>query len=184
MTTATKLTVDEYLASTTEGDFTQLIDGAIVVNEPTHRHGHAQGQLIRALLNWIDGGAGRGAAGPGVNVEISEHDLYGPNVNWYSEERKPDPDANTHPVPNIAAEVRSPSTWRYDLGIKKSRYEEQGLPELWLVDTIARTVLVYRRSEPGTDFDVELELTESDELTSPQLPGFALPVAKLFLPGD
>ena len=49
-------------------------------------------------------------------------------------------------MPDLAVEVRSPSTWRYDVGAKKDGYERHGLPELWLVDTEARSVLVYRRA--------------------------------------
>jgi Uma2 family endonuclease len=75
--------------------------------------------------------------------------------------------------------VRSPSTWRYDIGHKKSVYEAGGLPELWLVDCDA--VLVFRRSErPESSFDVALELSRQDRLTSPQLPGFELDLGQLF----
>ncbi len=78
-------------------------------------------------------------------------------------------------------EVRSPGTWRYDVGRKKAVYESGGLPELWLVDDLAETVLVFRRSCAGAEsFDVALELSTGEELTSPQLPGFSLVVAKLF----
>lgn len=77
--------------------------------------------------------------------------------------------------------MRSPSTWRYDVGVEKSVYEERGLAELWLVDTAADVVLVFRRSIRAAErFDVSLELARGDELTSPQLPGFAFAVAELF----
>lgn len=52
------------------------------------------------------------------------------------------------PIPDIAAEIRSPSTWRHDIGPKKAHYEQYGLPEPWLVDTAADEVIVYRRSTP------------------------------------
>jgi hypothetical protein len=40
---------------------------------------------------------------------------------------------------------------------------------------------VYRRSSPrALSFDVSLELAVGDELTSPQLPGFALALSSLF----
>src|SRR5829696_2630740 len=59
--------------------------------------------------------------------------------------------------------------------------EAAGLPELWLVDTIARSVLVVRRSRTGAArFDVELELSGEDVLESPLLPGFAVAVERLF----
>jgi hypothetical protein len=42
-------------------------------------------------------------------------------------------------------------------------------------------VLVFRRSGRGeSSFDVALELSRQDRLTSPQLPGFELDLARLF----
>lgn len=85
------------------------------------------------------------------------------------------------PMPDLAAEVRSPSTWRYDIGAKKSGYEREGLRELWLVDTAADEVLVFKRSAAeAPSFDLALQLGTADALGSPLLPGFALPLADLF----
>lgn len=59
--------------------------------------------------------------------------------------------------------------------------ERYGLPELWLVDTAASEILVFRRSTPqAAVYDVSLELAAGDTLASPLLPGFALPVADIF----
>ena len=78
-------------------------------------------------------------------------------------------------------EIRSPSTWRYDVGRKKSVYEAQGVAEVWLVDDAAEVILVFRRSTPAQPtYDVALELATSDALASPLLPGFALALARLF----
>lgn len=101
---------------------------------------------------------------------------------WYAEGRVPGRhDQRPYPLPDVVVEVRSPSTWRYDIGAKKAAYERGGLPELWLVDTAADVVLVFRRSSPkAATFDIALELTIEDELTSPLLPGFALPLRDLF----
>lgn len=78
-------------------------------------------------------------------------------------------------------EARSPSTWRYDVGSKKTAYEGHGLAELWLVDTKAEEVLVFRRSGPsGRRFDVALELGLGEGLESPLLPGFRLALDELF----
>ena len=65
--------------------------------------------------------------------------------------------------------------------MKKSGYERERLRELWLVDSAADEVLVFRRSvadAPG--FDVALELAAGDALGSPLLPGFALGLSELF----
>ncbi|MEA2233741.1 MAG: hypothetical protein QOD83_3557 [Solirubrobacteraceae bacterium] len=101
---------------------------------------------------------------------------------WYAEGRAPARDEDRpYPLADIAIEVRSPSTWRYDIGAKKAAYERAGLKELWLVDTSADVLLVFRRSSTAsTSFDQALELTTEDELTSPLLPGFVLPLSALF----
>ena len=55
------------------------------------------------------------------------------------------------------------------------------MPELWLVDDVARVVLVFRRSAPGVDYyDPALELDLTDTLNSPLLPGFELALSELF----
>ena len=92
---------------------------------------------------------------------------------WYAEGRGPRRDGDRpYPVPDLAIEVRSASTWRYDIGAKKAAYERGGLPELWLVDTAADEVLVFRRSAPtAATFDVSLELTVADSSPRRCCPG-------------
>jgi len=80
--------------------------------------------------------------------------------------------------------VRSASTWRYDIGAKKSAYERAGLLELWLVDIAADVVLAFCRSSPqAAAFDVSLEFAVDDDLTdltSPLLPGFTCSLGEVF----
>ena len=105
-----------------------------------------------------------------------------PDFLWFRQERIP-ADLRGYPehVPDLCVEIRSPSTWRFDIGAKKRVYEAGGLPELWLVDDEAETVLVFRRSKPGEpEFDVAVELGRGDALESPMLPGFALSLEELF----
>jgi len=84
-------------------------------------------------------------------------------------------------VPDIVAEIRSPSTWRFDIGAKKAAYERHGLSELWLVDSVAYAVLIFSRSKPNaTSFDLALELGRGDALESPLLPGFSLAASELY----
>ncbi|HEX7277052.1 MAG TPA: Uma2 family endonuclease, partial [Acidimicrobiales bacterium] len=83
--------------------------------------------------------------------------------------------------PALVVEVRSPGTWRYDVGRKKAVYEAVGVRELWLVDTPVSTVLVFRRASPeSVGFDEDGEVGPGDTLASPLLPGFALTADELF----
>lgn len=180
--TATKLTADEYYALTVEGDRKQLVEGEIVVNEPKLIHAALQHRLLFALETWIRGADGCGMASPPTDVRLDERNVYGPDLLWFRAGRVPrELDAYPEGIPDLCVEIRSASTWRYDVGAKKRVYERSGLPELWLVDDAADTVLVYRRSTPEASvFDIALELDRGERLTSPLLPGFALALDELF----
>jgi len=160
----------------------ELIGGELVMHEALLRHQLACGEIHIALVLWTRAQPGRGLATMPIDVLIGEYDVYGPDVLWYGEGRAPERrSGRPYPVPDLAVEVRSPSTWRYDIGAKKAGYERSGLPELWLVDTAADVVLVFRRSRPDAPvFDVALELMRGDDVTSPSLPGFALALDVIF----
>jgi Uma2 family endonuclease len=176
------MTVEEYYAASVEGDHTQLIEGEIVVSEPKPIHALIQIRLATAFTKWTEAGARRGLALLPTNVELDEYNVYGPDLLWFSEDHRPtNLDRYPERVPDLCVEIRSPGTWRYDIGAKKSGYERGGLPELWLVDDTAEEVLLFRRSKGNVPtFDVALELGRGETLTSPRLPGFALPLDELF----
>jgi Uma2 family endonuclease len=180
--TATRMTTEEFFAVTVEGDHKQLVDGAIVAPEARPVHGVLQTRLLVALARWVESGEGRGLVLPPVDVVLDDYNVYGPDLVWVAERHRPrDLRERLARVPELCVEIRSPGTWRYDVGAKKSGYEAGGLPELWLVDDVAETVLVFRRSAPDvTTFDVALELRRGETLTSPQLPGFELALDELF----
>ena len=181
---AERMTAEEFLALPEPelGWPVSLIAGEVVVNDPTVLHGEVQGELYLALTAWARAGTGRGKPALPLDVKLDERNVFKPDIAWYAEGRGPARlDPRPYPMPDIAAEVRSPSTWRYDVGAKKSGYERHGLGELWLVDTAAEAVLVFRRSAPrAPTFDTSLELARDEELRSPLLPGFALSLAVLF----
>lgn len=159
-----------------------LVSGEVVVNDPSALHGEVVEELQFALATWVRAEPGRGKVAVPRDVQLDERNVFAPDLLWYAEGRVPSRRAQPpYPMPDIAVEVRSPSTWRYDIGEKKSGYERHGLPELWLLDTAAEVALVFRRSAPGApSFDVALELGAGETLASPLLPQFGLPVASLF----
>jgi len=128
----------------------------------------------------------RGRAFLPTDVRMDEYNVYGHDLLWFSDATLHAAfprglDAYPKRVPDLCVEVRSESTWRYDIGAKKRVYEQGGLAELWLVDNAAETVLVYRRStRDSRTFDVTLELGRGEVLSSPRLPGFELGMDSLF----
>lgn len=180
---AQRMTVRELLELPDPGDGRriELIDGELVVSWPAAPHDQVQREILFALETWARAETGRGRPTM-IGVGIDEHNWFAPDIAWFREERLAEiRDPQPYPRCDIAVEVRSPSTWRYDIGAKKSGYERSGVPELWLADTVAREVLVFRRSRPAAErFDIALELGVGDTLESPLLPGFALAVAEIY----
>jgi Uma2 family endonuclease len=176
------MTAQEFLRLPDTDDLrsAELVEGELIVDPPRARHQLVAGEIIYALMSWSRSAEARGTVWFNLGVQLDERNVYQPDVLWYPADVDVDLDARPpSPLPHIAVEVRSPSTWRFDIGAKKAAYEREGLRELWLVDTDAKVVLVFRRSALGVGtFDVALEI--DDTLTSPQLDGFGLPLAELF----
>jgi Uma2 family endonuclease len=182
-TARTRMTVEEFHAISEEDPRPmELIDGeVVVVSHPAVPHARAQALLIGALVAWERRVPGRGRVSGPTGVALGPHDLYGPDLVVCGSRPRLDDRGWLAELPLICVEIRSPTTWRYDVGRKKSVYEAEGVPELWLVDGFSDVLLVFRRSAPEVDYyDTALELDITDTLTSPLLPGFALALAELF----
>jgi Uma2 family endonuclease len=176
-TVAERLTADAYLARE-DPRRTELIDGVVVVNEPSVLHQRVCALIWKALDDWTGTPDGRGSASLPINVPLDSGNVLAPDVLWFEEPLALSA-INAPRAPDLAVEVRSPGTWRYDVGRKRSLYELHGVRELWLADTASRTLLAYRRSQPTAGFDLALELGADETLRSPLLPGFAAAVGEL-----
>jgi Uma2 family endonuclease len=180
--TKTRMTLEEFIdAVAGVRERAQLIDGVMVVDQPRFRHQDAVAEIFSALRAWTLRQDGRGQASLPLDVILDRHNMYGPDVLWYADEVRIDREGRQLAMPDLVVEVRSPSTWHLDVGKKRERYEHYGLPELWLVDTVALEVRALRRSRPDAPgFDVEHKVGYDEVLTSPQLPGFELSLAEVF----
>jgi Uma2 family endonuclease len=180
--TATLLTADEYIATgDTRPRWTQLIDGEVIMTNPTIRHQKIVQFTQLAILQWLQESPGRGDSPGQIDVKFGDDTVLAPDVLWASEGRIPADGTHLDFAPELVVEVRSPSTWRYDTTIKFRKYETAGVAEVWMVDSASNTVLLYRRSSPDQPmFDVAFELGAGDSLTTPLLSGLAIDISKLF----
>ena len=182
-TARTKMTVEEFLAISEEDPRPmELIDGEVVVlSHPVMPHARVQALLIGALVAWEGRVPGRARVAGPTGVELGPHDYYGPDLVICRTRPRLHDGGRLAELPLVCVEIRSPSTWKNDVGRKKSVYEARGVPELWLVDGFTGVLLVFRRSAPNVDyFDIALELDITDTLASPLLPGFELALSGLF----
>jgi Uma2 family endonuclease len=80
-----------------------------------------------------------------------------------------------HIIPDIAAEVLSPSETPARIHRKMTQYFKAGVKEVWLVQPEDRTMEIWTGPKLP-----EQALTGTDSITSALLPGFTLPLANLF----
>ncbi|MGL6095767.1 MAG: Uma2 family endonuclease [Fimbriiglobus sp.] len=109
-------------------------------------------------------------------VERDPDTVCGPGVSFYSLARCPEPPGDYFPIPpDLAVEVLSPSDRQSAVREKVQQYLAAGAREVWVADPETRTVMVYRGSLRGAEYD------EADTLDGGDvLPGFACQVADLF----
>ncbi|MGE0431777.1 MAG: Uma2 family endonuclease [Planctomycetota bacterium] len=77
-------------------------------------------------------------------------------------------------APDLVIETLSPRTSAWDLGEKRSLYERCTIPEYWIVDRDARTVLQLRLD--GAFYREVGRFGVGDTVSTPLLPGFELSV--------
>lgn len=178
-----RMTAEEFLARPEREDHRrfELLDGEVVVDEPTPFHQRTAMCIGFELERWTRQAPGRGLTLLPIDSWVDHWTVLAPDLQWYAADRKlPGATERPWPLGDLVVEVRSPSTWHRDVGRKKQHYERDGVRELWLVDPFARTVRVHRRSGGSATFDVTLEVGGDETLTSPLLPGFAVVVTELF----
>jgi Uma2 family endonuclease len=80
-----------------------------------------------------------------------------------------------HGVPTLIVEILSPNTQIGQINERVRAYHRAGVPLVWVIDPDPRTVTIRRRGARTVTVNEEQELTGD-----PELPGFAVPVARLF----
>jgi Uma2 family endonuclease len=161
----------------------EIIDGELYVSKQPHwDHQLICFRLAHFLESWIEQtGAGMGNFAPGLI--FGDNDDVVPDLVWISKERLDaalDPAGHLHAAPELAVEVLSPGSAneRRDREAKLKLYSVRGVQEYWIVDWRQRQVEVYRRQQAA--LRLAETLYDEDDLRSPLLPGFALPVKRLF----
>ncbi len=185
-TEPTPMTVEEFLALPDDGISRELIRGELREYKMTFRnrfHGRAEANLVFELKSWhrqlpeprgeiLSGESGfrlLGAAGSLVGIDVA----------YVSAELMAATDARRKIYdgpPVLAVEVISPSDTHEKVIEKIGLYLEAG-SVVWEVDPDLRTVRVHRAGREPEMFTASQELT-----TEPELPGFRVPVARLFTP--
>ncbi|MNC85144.1 hypothetical protein D3C83_07270 [compost metagenome] len=180
---AVKLTYDDFVHFPDDGKRHELIDGEhYVTPSPRPKHQVIVGNLYLVIASWLETHRlGRIYLSP-LDVVMSPFDVVEPDLLYVAAARLSEvmTDANVQGAPDLAIEVASKGTRRRDETIKKQLYERAMVQEYWIVDPEIDVMRVYRRDGRSFLRPVELSRERGDVLRTALLPGFDLPLARVF----
>ncbi|HWY87573.1 MAG TPA: Uma2 family endonuclease [Gemmataceae bacterium] len=132
----------------------------------TYRETHPEGKILDKTL-------------PEHTVITGENRRRVDRILWIGLGRLPSPED----VPTILAEFVSEGkrSWHRDYVEKRDEYLALGVKEYWIFDCFKRTLTVYSKQGKRVKSRVA---TETDVFTTPLLPGFQLPLARLLALAD
>ena len=180
----TRLTYDDFVRIPDDGKRHEIIDGVhYVTPSPNLRHQELVLRLGVAFANFLEDRPERGRVflAP-FDVVFSFHDVVEPDVIFVApDELDILTDKNIQGTPALVIEVLSPSTRKRDQQVKHALYERTGVREYWLVDADVNAVTIHRRATDRS-FARAAGLTAArlDTLETPLLPGWSLPLSRLF----
>jgi Uma2 family endonuclease len=179
------ITTEELLALPKDGKKRWLIRGELRESGMTRhnrRHGRTETNVAYFLSDWLrrqSGPRGEVLTGEaGFRLRRNPDSTVGIDLAYISAElaaATPEDVWLIDGAPTLAVEVLSPSNTQEEVTDKVREYLQAGVALLWVIDPILRTVQVYRPDAKPTLFNDSQELS-----AEPHLPGFRIPVAKLF----
>ena len=182
---ATLMTTEELLALPENGIDRWLIAGELRETPmPTRNRFHSRIMTRSAqhLANWNDtqppprGQVLTGDAG--VRLHEDPDTAFGLDVTYVSAQvmaRQTSASTIITGIPTLAVEILSPSDKLEEINEKIDALLAVGVPLVWIIDPHHRTVTVHRPGAAPELFNIHQELSGE-----PHLPGFRMPVSRLF----
>jgi Uma2 family endonuclease len=173
-------TWDDFVALEDE-DRRELIDGELVeVEVPTGAHERITFLIGHWLESWAEREGGGMTLGSGYKVRISNKRGVMPDVQFFRTGNHPrgQQQGLVEGHPDLAVEVSSPSSVRYDRVKKLAWYASIGVPEYWIVDPALKS---FHRLVLTGDRYVIADAVDGDVIVRPpSFDGLELPLAKLW----
>ena len=145
-------------------------------------HSRVMIRVGKILLDWLDEQPKpRGQVLGGEAGVILEHDpdtTVGIDVTYIGAEvmvRQTEESTLIDGVPTLVAEILSPSDTIEDVNEKIDAYLAARVSLIWIIDPYRRTITVHQPDSVPKLFTIRDELS-----AEPHLPGFRIPVARLF----
>ncbi len=178
------LSADEFDSAEAERGWRyELIRGVLIVTpaplegerDPNEELGH----LLRTYQEEHSEGSSLDKTLPEHDIEVGDDRRRADRVIWTGLGRRP----KRREVPTIAFEFVSAGrrSRERDYIEKRDEYLAIGIKEYWIIDRFQRQMTVHRQ---GYDGKASTILQEAESYSTPLLPGFTLPLARLFALAD
>jgi Uma2 family endonuclease len=140
-----RLSAEDYIASPQSAHKSDLIEGVFVMASPaSFDHASVQQFLITTLSNYVSARKSGVVLGENAAYRLNDDNVYQPDVSFLSNARLYlAGEVYVQGAPDLAVEIISPSSRRYDAFEKRINYARAGVREYWLVDPIERSVAIY-----------------------------------------
>jgi len=174
------MTAEDLLSYHAPDKRTELVRGRLVVREPAgYEHGRVAAELLFRIGSHVRAHA-LGvvlAAESGFTLHRGPDTVRAPDVAFIRSERVPAPGTRGFPelAPDLAVEVRSPGDTRGEVAEKVADWLAAGSALVWVVDSVARTVVVHAAGAAARTLGAEDTLDGGDVL-----PAFSARVNELF----
>jgi Uma2 family endonuclease len=180
------LTAEEFDAADVAGDLYvyELIHGVLVVTPPPSEGERGPNELLaQLLLNYRDQhphGKALDCTLPEHLVKVQGNRRRADRVIWAGLGRLPDV-RRDRPAIVIEHVSKGRRNLKRDYEAKRTEYLASGIAEYWIIDRFRRILTVHRGP---ADQPSQVLVEEHEVYTTPLLPGFELPLAKLFEVAD
>lgn len=162
-----------------DDDRRELVGGQLLeIDVPTHLHEHIVTMVAYFLTAWRRAGAGGNVLSSGYKIRISDEQAFMPDVQYFKPGRVIPEQALSEGGPDLAVEVISPSSARFDSVEKLAGYASIGTAEYWLIDPEKRTLQRYLLQ--GRELMLAERLEGDVPFNPATFSGLELPLAELW----
>jgi Uma2 family endonuclease len=162
----------------------ELLDGRIVVTPPAGwPHGECGSGFVTALRLFVRKHKLGRVFDSSQGFCLGNKDTVGPDASFISHERwaqgdPPVPGRLLNKIPNLVAEIISPTTSGRDRVRKRAIYERHGIDEYWLIDPSKKTIEVLALKKGR--YTVFSSARETGRVQSKVLKGFSVQLSDIF----
>lgn len=157
----------------------ELVDGTLVEKAMGAIESYLAIVLSRHLGLFVDEHDLGILLGPDGMLRFSPKRIYLPDISFISWSQNPMRELQKQPIadlyPELAVEILSPSNTPREMKNKRADYFAWGTRLVWQLEPIAQSMEIFKAPEESFVVEVD-EVLDGGEV----LPGFSLPMAKLF----